>query len=398
VLHVVTTNNTEVFRHLGARALQSGGVDHTVAVDYASALELIRTKVPQVAIIDVDLPGGDGYALCRELKNDLATADVCVILVLSSILTREQLDALEECGCDDVLALPIESDAFHQHLVRAAGLPYRRHARVAVDILVEVDRGVEEARLLHQLEATADDPLPEPITGSCTDLSITGAGIEVRGALKAREQVLLTLRSNREVLPPILSTVAWTRTGPNNTRAGLTFVEVPIEARLFIEQVCLFDVSPLPGGEGVEVRLRGDLTEGVNLDPLIHRLAEEQTIEIHTREVRYLSSVGLRHWCSLMGTLEGKTIRFRQLSLAFATQLAMVPMAAGDAEIVSFEAPYYCEHCDIDQIRLLDVGTVLFEDDSVTPPTLACGKCKGELVFDDVPNRYFSFLQREPGA
>ena len=91
-LHVVTSNNVEVFRHLGAGPFQRLDVAHSVASSYDEALELVRSKRPQIAILDAELAGGDGFALCRTIKDTPELRGVHVMMVLSPVITRAQLD------------------------------------------------------------------------------------------------------------------------------------------------------------------------------------------------------------------------------------------------------------------------------------------------------------------
>jgi hypothetical protein len=70
----------------------------------------------------------------------------------------------------------------------------------------------------------------------------------------------------------------------------------------------------------------------------------------------------------------------------------MVPMVLGKGEVVSLEAPYVCEACDEEDLRLLEISAIARDGDRPVPPRLTCLQCDGELSFDDVPERYFAFL------
>ena len=73
----------------------------------------------------------------------------------------------------------------------------------------------------------------------------------------------------------------------------------------------------------------------------------------------------------------------------------MVPLVLGEGEVMSLEAPYFCEKCDREDLRLLEPGVVGRDGDRLMPPRLHCGTCGAELVFDDVPERYFAFLRED---
>jgi hypothetical protein len=166
----------------------------------------------------------------------------------------------------------------------------------------------------------------------------------------------------------------------------------PIKTRLLLEQVALFDLEPMDGG-GMSVTLHGDFTELTRFDTLATRLAGETLVEFDTASVRYMSSAGVRAWCQLVDALPaGLVYRFRHCSVAFASQAAMVPMVLGRGLVVSLEAPYVCEQCDHEDLRLLEISAIARDGERPLPPRLTCLHCNGELVFDDVPERYFAFL------
>ncbi|HTM20730.1 MAG TPA: PilZ domain-containing protein [Kofleriaceae bacterium] len=371
---MVTSNNAEIFRHLGARPLQSGGVDHTVVTSNQAALEMVHTKRPQVAIFDVDLAGGGGYSLCRAIKDDPELHDVRVILVLTSVVTRDQLQKLAACGCDDVLALPIHSDDFFHHIVNVAGIPHRRNERIDVGLDMEI--------LLDGQE----------IPAHVDNVSLGGVGIRLPHPITDRTIVGFRLHRAGRAYPEGRAVVAWTRSlGADTVLAGLAFAEVPIETRLLVEELCLFELQRASDGSAL-IRLHGDITEATDFSRLAERLEDERRIEFNMREVRYLSSGGVRRWCMFLQSLGHADYSFRHASLPFASQAAMVPSVIGRGRVVSFEAPYHCDTCDRDDIRLLEARAILRERDEVIPPTLHCATCGGELAFDDVPWRFFAFL------
>ncbi len=380
MLRVVTSNNTEIFRHLGARALQSIGVDHTVATNYRSAIELIRTKHPHLAIFDAELAQNNGYELCRAVKADPALSDVRFIMVLKAVVSREQLALLGECGCDDVLALPVRSDDFFHHIVQVAGLPFRRFERIDCSFEVEVEA-----------------PEQNPLIGQVDNVSLGGLGIRFEGDLPDGQLVTIRMRHGDNVYPDTRATVAWTRhIGKDNSIAGLAFAEMPVATRLFIEELCLFDVETSDDvPERALVTMHGDFVETTNFQRLLDRLVEFDVIEFNLREVHRISSIGVQLWTTFLEDLGEKQYYFRHASTTFTSQVSMIPTAAGTGQFLSFEAPYRCDTCDIDDVRLLEAAAVLREGDEVLPPILHCSICGGELAFDDLSWRYFSFLVRQ---
>lgn len=391
VLKVVTSNNVDVFRLLGQSPVSRLRVDYTVAADQDELLAQVRDRRPDVVLIDVELAGGSGYAASRLVKDDAELRAAHVVILLASPpsdrppgapphrsrLSRADIDRLYESGADDVLALPVHPDDFYHHLAHLAGLPFRRDRRVRID-----------------LEASWPGP-DGSLTAQVTNAGAGGVGVLAEVDLPIGTQLVARLRQGDVVTPDSKVTVAWCKSTPEGYSAGLRWDgEPPIKTRLLLEQVALFDLEPRAAedGGGVAVTLHGDFTELTRFDALAARLVGEPFVEFDTASVRYLSSAGVRSWCQFLAGLGGPRYQFRHCSVAFASQAAMVPMVLGDGEVVSLEAPYVCEACDQEDLRLLEVTAIARDHDRPIPPRLACLRCGGELSFDDVPERYFAFL------
>jgi two-component system cell cycle response regulator DivK len=88
--------------------LAVAGYDVRTAVDAEQAIALIRTFVPRLILMDVQLPGMDGLTLTRQLKADPATRDAVVLAVTAYAMKGDEARALE-AGCDGYLTKPIDT-------------------------------------------------------------------------------------------------------------------------------------------------------------------------------------------------------------------------------------------------------------------------------------------------
>ena len=71
----------------------------------ANGIEALRAAVqhrPDLIILDVNLPGMDGYQVCKRLKRDTNTAHIPVIMLTSSDSSDAALDGLN-AGADDYI-------------------------------------------------------------------------------------------------------------------------------------------------------------------------------------------------------------------------------------------------------------------------------------------------------
>jgi len=100
-------------RVLGRRGFEMSG-----ATDGAAALAAIRQGRPDVVLLDVMMPGLDGYEVCRRLKADSGTRLVPVVLV-TGLLDRESRIAGLEAGADDFLTKPVDG---HELVARVTSL------------------------------------------------------------------------------------------------------------------------------------------------------------------------------------------------------------------------------------------------------------------------------------
>jgi DNA-binding response OmpR family regulator len=95
--------------------LQRHGLEVIVAANGNAGLEVARSQVnpPDVVVLDVDLPGKDGYTVCRELKEDAATAHIPIVMMTRFDDAKNTLEGLQTGAIDY-----IPKDAFaEQNLI-----------------------------------------------------------------------------------------------------------------------------------------------------------------------------------------------------------------------------------------------------------------------------------------
>lgn len=71
------------------------------------ALRKAAEWLPDVVLLDVMMPGMDGYEVCRHLKADPATAHIPVVMVTALVDAAERVRGLE-AGADDFLSKPVD--------------------------------------------------------------------------------------------------------------------------------------------------------------------------------------------------------------------------------------------------------------------------------------------------
>src|SRR3982074_994888 len=71
------------------------------------ALQIARTTKPDIVLMDLSMPGMDGWQATKVLKNDPATSRICVVAVTARALKPERDDAIA-AGCDGVISKPFD--------------------------------------------------------------------------------------------------------------------------------------------------------------------------------------------------------------------------------------------------------------------------------------------------
>lgn len=99
-------DNRRIFRDL----LSAVGYEVIEAVDGEEAVILAEQHVPELILMDIQLPGIDGYEATRRIKSNPILASVPVIAVTSYALTGDDTKAFE-AGCDAYVAKPFSPRA-----------------------------------------------------------------------------------------------------------------------------------------------------------------------------------------------------------------------------------------------------------------------------------------------
>ena len=93
-----------------------------MANDGLAGLALLQSAPPDLAIIDIDLPGLDGLALCRRLKADPALAAV-PLLALTAQAMKTDIDHMRAAGFDAIMTKPLDVGLLLAELDRLLHLP-----------------------------------------------------------------------------------------------------------------------------------------------------------------------------------------------------------------------------------------------------------------------------------
>ena len=92
-----------------ARVVLSGeGYNVRTAGDAAEALVALQSFHPRLILMDLQMPGMDGFELTRRLKGDPATHGI-VILALTAYAMKGDEERARQAGCNGYIAKPIDT-------------------------------------------------------------------------------------------------------------------------------------------------------------------------------------------------------------------------------------------------------------------------------------------------
>jgi two-component system, cell cycle response regulator DivK len=92
-----------------ARLLLAGeGYEVCTAGDAEEALLTLGRFHPRLILMDLQMPGMDGFELARRLKADPATSGI-VVVALTAYAMKGDEERARQAGCDDYVAKPIDT-------------------------------------------------------------------------------------------------------------------------------------------------------------------------------------------------------------------------------------------------------------------------------------------------
>jgi uncharacterized protein (TIGR02266 family) len=164
----------------------------------------LRRERPDVAVIDLHMPGMSGEALCRTIKADSQLCATPVILVTGPDAPQDHALAIR-AGADDVLAKPLSRVTLIHAVNRFLRSPILRGlARVELEAAVRIRLPDEDA------------------WGTARNLSRGGIFVELEQAISPHTEVELEFRLP-EATAPLVPTaqVVWHRPGAPGAPMGL---------------------------------------------------------------------------------------------------------------------------------------------------------------------------------
>jgi two-component system cell cycle response regulator DivK len=105
--------------------LEDCGYEVFAAVDGKEGIALAASLLPDLILLDIQLPGMDGYAVARNLRENPNLADTPIVAVTSYAMPGDKEKAMG-AGCSGYIEKPIDPDTFDKQVEKY--LSMKHHA------------------------------------------------------------------------------------------------------------------------------------------------------------------------------------------------------------------------------------------------------------------------------
>jgi two-component system cell cycle response regulator DivK len=107
VAKILLVEDNEMNRDMLSRRLERRGYEVIVAVDGEEGVARAKADVPDLVVMDLSLPGIDGWEATRQLKAADETRAIPVLALTAHAMAGDREKALE-AGCDDFDTKPVD--------------------------------------------------------------------------------------------------------------------------------------------------------------------------------------------------------------------------------------------------------------------------------------------------
>jgi two-component system cell cycle response regulator DivK len=91
--------------------LERGSHEVLQAADAEEGIRLAQARLPELILMDLQLPGMDGLTATRLLKSNAATRDIKIVALTAHAMSGDR-EKIEAAGCDGYISKPIHYQEF----------------------------------------------------------------------------------------------------------------------------------------------------------------------------------------------------------------------------------------------------------------------------------------------
>ena len=117
---ILVADDSPTELQLMAEPLIARGYQVITAANGNEALKTARQERPALILLDILMPGKNGFQVCRQLKADPGTRDIKIIMVSSKNQESDRFWGLKQ-GADEYLAKPFNDEELLSHISALIG-------------------------------------------------------------------------------------------------------------------------------------------------------------------------------------------------------------------------------------------------------------------------------------
>src|SRR5512142_2972201 len=114
---ILIIEDNEQNLYLESFILQKNGHEVVPARNGETGIALAIQIVPDLILLDIQLPGMDGYMVAEELRKNSTIAHVPIIAVTSYAMAGDR-ERILQAGCTSYIEKPINPESFHLEVTR----------------------------------------------------------------------------------------------------------------------------------------------------------------------------------------------------------------------------------------------------------------------------------------
>ena len=168
-IRLLVVDDDDVNRMLACAALEEAGFEVTEAADGRAGLDAYAQERPDLILLDVMMPGMDGFEACRTLREQGAREP---IIMLTGLEDTASIERAYDSGATDFISKPINWTLL-RHRVR-----YALRAACAMDELVASERNLRSAQQIARIGSWEWDPRTDVCHRSDTYCALFGESAE----------------------------------------------------------------------------------------------------------------------------------------------------------------------------------------------------------------------------
>jgi len=114
---ILIIEDNEQNLYLETFILQKSGHEIIQARNGERGIALAAQTIPDLILLDIQLPGMDGYRVAKELRKHASIAHIPIVAVTSYALPGDR-ERILDAGCTSYIEKPINPDTFHMEIIQ----------------------------------------------------------------------------------------------------------------------------------------------------------------------------------------------------------------------------------------------------------------------------------------